>query len=83
MNTIPADPYHALADTGRAKKILALDGGGIRGMITVEVLGTGVSPEANADLGPDEMNILYNARSIPSALMFGVLNEQDFLCRQR
>jgi len=27
------------------------------------------------------MNLLYNAGSIPSALMFASLNEQDFLCR--
>jgi patatin-like phospholipase/acyl hydrolase len=44
-------------------------------------IGTGTSPDANADLAPDEMNLLYNARSIPAALMFSALNEQDFLCR--
>lgn len=49
-------------------------------MLVVSV-GTGTSPYANADLRPDEMNILYNATSIPSALMFAALNEQDFLCR--
>jgi glycosyltransferase A (GT-A) superfamily protein (DUF2064 family) len=27
------------------------------------------------------MNLLYNAASIPSALMYAALNEQDFLCR--
>jgi hypothetical protein len=27
------------------------------------------------------MNLIYNAGSIPSALMFAALNEQDFLCR--
>jgi hypothetical protein len=27
------------------------------------------------------MNLLYNATSIPSALMFAASNEQDFLCR--
>ena len=27
------------------------------------------------------MNLLYNASSIPSALMFAASNEQDFLCR--
>ena len=27
------------------------------------------------------MNVLYNAGSLPSALMFAALNEQDFLCR--
>jgi len=49
-------------------------------MLLVSV-GTGTSPKANANLQPDEMNLLYNASSIPSALMFAALNEQDFLCR--
>jgi len=44
-------------------------------------IGTGTSPEANLDLRPDQMNLLYNATSIPSALMLSALNEQDFLCR--
>ncbi len=44
-------------------------------------VGTGSSPDANADLRPEEMNLLYNASSIPSALMAAALNEQDFLCR--
>lgn len=47
----------------------------------VASVGTGTSPDANADLRPDEMNVLYNASSLPSALMFAALNEQDFLCR--
>lgn len=49
-------------------------------MLVVSV-GTGTSPNANADLAPGEMNLLYNASSIPSALMFAAANEQDFLCR--
>ena len=49
-------------------------------MLVVSI-GTGTSPEANADLHPSEMNLIYNAGSIPSALMFAALNEQDFLCR--
>ena len=44
-------------------------------------IGTGTSPSANKDLKPEDMNLLYNASSIPSALMFAALNEQDFLCR--
>lgn len=44
-------------------------------------IGTGTSPDANADLSPQDMNILFNATRIPSALMFAALNEQDFLCR--
>ena len=49
-------------------------------MLLVSV-GTGSSPQANADLQPSEMNLLYNAGSIPSALMYAALNEQDLLCR--
>ena len=44
-------------------------------------IGTGTSPDANADLSPNQMNLLYNAASLPSALMFAALNEQDLLCR--
>lgn len=44
-------------------------------------LGTGTSPNANLDLAPGQMNLIYNATSIPSALMFAAANEQDFLCR--
>lgn len=44
-------------------------------------IGTGTSPQANADLAPDDMNLIYNASSLPSALMYAALNEQDFLCR--
>jgi Patatin-like phospholipase len=63
-----AEPYNLNWPTGEDK------------MLVVSV-GTGTSPYANADLRPDEMNVLYNATSIPSALMFAALNEQDFLCR--
>jgi hypothetical protein len=44
-------------------------------------VGTGTSTAANADLRPEDLNLLYNAGSIPSALMAAALNEQDFLCR--
>lgn len=49
-------------------------------MLIVSV-GTGTSPQANEDLDPSDMNLLYNAGSIPSALMFAASNEQDLLCR--
>ncbi len=49
--------------------------------LLVVSVGTGTSPDANRDLDPDEMNLIYNASSIPSALMYAALNEQDFLCR--
>jgi hypothetical protein len=44
-------------------------------------VGTGTSPDVKAGLNPDDMNILFNATTIPSALMFAALNEQDLLCR--
>ncbi len=53
---------------------------GVEDMLLVSV-GTGTSAEANANLRPEDMNLLYNAASIPSALMYAALNEQDFLCR--
>lgn len=49
--------------------------------LLVVSIGTGTSPQANADLEPGEMNLMYNATSIPSALMSAALNEQDLLCR--
>lgn len=44
-------------------------------------IGTGTAAEANKNLSPREMNLIYNAKSVPSALMFAAANEQDFLCR--
>ena len=44
-------------------------------------IGTGVNPGANANLRPGQMNLLYNAASVPSALMSAALQEQDLLCR--
>lgn len=49
-------------------------------MLVVSI-GTGTSPVANMDLGPSDMNLVYNATSLPSALMYASLNEQDLLCR--
>ena len=44
-------------------------------------LGTGFAANANKNLTPEQMNIVYNASSLPSAFMFAAANEQDFLCR--
>jgi len=44
-------------------------------------IGTGTSPGDNYSLRPEDMNLLFNATNIPSALMYAALNEQDFLCR--
>lgn len=62
------EPYNLNWPTGEDK------------MLVVSV-GTGTSPDANTDLAPADMNLVYNATSIPSALMSAALNEQDFLCR--
>ncbi|WP_441267713.1 patatin-like phospholipase family protein [Bradyrhizobium sp. 215_C5_N1_1] len=53
---------------------------GVDEMLIVSV-GTGTSAGENLSLTAEEMNILYNATNIPSALMSAALNEQDFLCR--
>lgn len=44
-------------------------------------IGTGIAADANESLTPEQMNIIYNASSLPSAFMFAASNEQDFLCR--
>lgn len=53
---------------------------GVDQMLIVSI-GTGTSAGENYSLEPDEMNLLFNATTIPSALMYAALNEQDFLCR--
>ena len=63
-----SEPYRLLWPTGQDKMLL----------ISV---GTGASANANNNLSPEEMNLLYNAGTIPSALMAAALHEQDFLCR--
>lgn len=44
-------------------------------------VGTGASPNVNEGLSPGDMNLLYNASTVPSALMSAAANEQDLLCR--
>ena len=62
------EPYHVNWATGEENMLIVS-------------IGTGTNPNANKDLAPGEMNLLYNAGSLPSALMFAALNEQDLLCR--
>ena len=62
------EPYNLNWPTGEDKMLLVS-------------VGTGTSPVAKVDLTPEEMNLFYNMKSIPSTLMFAALNEQDFLCR--
>ena len=49
-------------------------------MLLVSV-GTGAAANANADLKPGQMNLLYQAGTIPSALMYAAQVHQDLLCR--
>ena len=44
-------------------------------------VGTGTCPKADDRLRPDAMNLLFNAASVPAALMHAALDEQDLLCR--
>jgi hypothetical protein len=44
-------------------------------------VGTGKSPKADDRLRPGNMSLLFNASSVPAALMYAALNEQDLLCR--
>jgi len=62
------EPYHLAWATGEKEMLLVS-------------IGTGTNPRANEDLQPGEMNLVYNAASIPAALMGAALNEQDVLCR--
>ena len=63
-----SEPYRLLWPTGEEKMLL----------ISV---GTGATANADNNLSPEEMNLLYNAGTIPSALIAAALHEQDFLCR--
>ena len=51
------------------------------GRMLLVSIGTGTTPAARESLQAKEMNLIYNVESIPSALIFAALNEQDFLCR--
>jgi hypothetical protein len=64
-----AEPYNVRWRTKRPEDMLLVS------------IGTGTSPQPNGELEPDQMNLLFNASTIPSALMFAALNEQDLLCR--
>ena len=53
---------------------------GTENMLLVSI-GTGTTPNAQAQLRETDMTLLYNAQSIPSALMLAASQEQDMLCR--
>jgi hypothetical protein len=44
-------------------------------------IGTGSARDANERLRPVQMNLLYNASRLPSALMAAANTQQDYLCR--
>lgn len=62
------EPYNLSWETGEDKMLLVS-------------IGTGMTPGGKEDLEVTQMNLLFNAGSIPLALMNGVQLEQDFLCR--
>ncbi|HEV7821715.1 MAG TPA: patatin-like phospholipase family protein, partial [Burkholderiales bacterium] len=64
-----AEPYNVRWKTASPEDMLIVS------------IGTGTSPRPNGKLQPDDMNLLFNATTLPSALMFAALNEQDLLCR--
>jgi patatin-like phospholipase/acyl hydrolase len=50
-------------------------------MMLVVSVGTGTNVDANNNLSPGELNLLFNAPSLPSALLIAAMDEQDTLCR--
>jgi hypothetical protein len=53
---------------------------GVDRMLIVSI-GTGITPAADEKLTAHEMNLLYSAASVPSALILASLMQQDMLCR--
>lgn len=53
---------------------------GEREMLLISV-GTGFNPKASENLKRSRMHLVYNAASLPAAMMFGAMNQQDMLCR--
>jgi uncharacterized protein len=82
MYNNPAFQMFLMATLDRywARKPIARWQAGADRMLIVSI-GTGTSPAPHIGLNPDEMNLLFNAATIPSALMYAALNEQDLLCR--
>ena len=44
-------------------------------------IGTGLTPNIDPELKADKMKVIYNATTIPGALMLASQTEQDLLCR--
>jgi uncharacterized protein len=66
--TATTQPYNLNWDTGEDKMLLVS-------------VGTGLTPRVQPDLKAGGMHLLYQAQSLPLALMFAAQNEQDLLCR--
>lgn len=62
------EPYKLMWPSGEDKMLLVS-------------VGTGITPNINAELKASSMNLVYNAETIPMALMLATQYEQDFLCR--
>ncbi len=62
------EPYNLNWETGEEKMLLVS-------------VGTGLTPKVQPDLKAGGMHLLYQAQSLPLALMFAAQNEQDLLCR--
>jgi patatin-like phospholipase/acyl hydrolase len=63
-----AEPYQVNWETGEDKLLLVS-------------VGTGVNPNANDSLRPEQMHMGYELKTLIPALMYAAKNEQDFLCR--
>jgi uncharacterized protein len=63
-----AEPYKLCWPTGEDKMLLVS-------------VGTGLTPNIKPDLQSSNMHLLYQAQSLPLALMVAAQNEQDLLCR--
>jgi patatin-like phospholipase/acyl hydrolase len=62
------EPYKLMWPSGEDKMLLVS-------------VGTGITPNINPELRASSMNLVYNAETIPMALMLATQYEQDFLCR--
>jgi patatin-like phospholipase/acyl hydrolase len=62
------EPYKLMWPSGEDKMLLVS-------------VGTGTTPNINPELKASSMHLVYNAETIPMALMLATQYEQDFLCR--
>jgi hypothetical protein len=65
---VTTEPYQVNWESGEDKLLLVS-------------VGTGVNPNANDGLRPEQMHLGYELKTLIPALMYAAKNEQDFLCR--